>query len=126
MLIHTGMTRVEIVAGRLRVEVLEWHKLWAFRNRLDIPLENVTEIYAAPSGSWQTNEGMPLPGVAIPNVIRAGSFYRWTTANWTFWDVSLLEKSVVIELRNEFYTRLIVEVADPQKAVDAVSAQLRF
>jgi hypothetical protein len=119
------MTRVEIADGRLRVEVLGWHKLWAFKNRLDIPLENVVEIYVAQGDNWLTSEGLRCPGTALPGVIRAGSYYQWTTGNWTFWDVCKLRQSVVIELRNEGYTRLIVEVEDPFKTVEMVGTHLR-
>ena len=38
------MARIEIVADRLKVEVLGWDKLWAFKSRLEFPLEHVVSV----------------------------------------------------------------------------------
>jgi hypothetical protein len=55
-------------------------------------------------------------------VLTAGTFYQH--GKRVFWDVHNPENTVVIELRDERYDELIVEVADPQLTVELVRAAL--
>jgi hypothetical protein len=51
-------------------------------------------------------------------VITAGTFYQH--GKRVFWDVHNPDNTVVIELRDERYNELIVEVANPQFAVELI------
>ena len=55
-------------------------------------------------------------------MLTAGTFYQH--GKRVFWDVHNPENTVVIELRDERYDELIVEVADPQLTVEQVRAAL--
>jgi hypothetical protein len=67
--------------------------------------------------------GLKVAGTAIPHVFRAGIFYQ--EGGFVFWDVHRPEKTIVIDLEDEHFAKLILEVADPQAAArlieDAVS-----
>jgi hypothetical protein len=63
-----------------------------------------------------------MPGTNIPGVLTAGTFYQ--DGKRVFWDVHNPENTVVIELKDERYNELIVEVAVPQAAVELVRAAL--
>jgi hypothetical protein len=63
-----------------------------------------------------------MPGTSIPGVITAGTFYHH--GNRVFWDVHHPQNTIVIELHDERYSELIVEVADPAAAVERVKAAL--
>jgi hypothetical protein len=63
-----------------------------------------------------------MPGTSIPGVIRAGTFYE--DGKRVFWDVHKAENTVVIELHDERYNELVVEVAEPKAAVELVKAAL--
>jgi roadblock/LC7 domain-containing protein len=63
-----------------------------------------------------------MPGTNIPGVLTAGTFYQ--DGKRVFWDGHNPENTVVIELRDERYNELIVEVADPQAAAELVKAAL--
>ena len=52
----------------------------------------------------------------------AGTFYQ--DGKRVFWDVHNPDNTVVIELRDERYNELIVEVADPNAAVELVKSAL--
>lgn len=54
----------------------------------------------------------------VPGVITAGTFYQH--GQRIFWDVHHPEKTVVIQLHDERYNELIVEVADPEAAVQLI------
>jgi hypothetical protein len=63
-----------------------------------------------------------MPGTNIPGVLTAGTFYQH--GKRVFWDVHNPDNTVVIELKDERYNELIVEVADPQTTVELVKAPL--
>ena len=58
----------------------------------------------------------------MPGVITAGTFYQ--DGKRVFWDVHNPEKTIVIDLHDERYNQLIVEVADPQAAVSLIHSAL--
>ena len=60
-------------------------------------------------------QGLKVAGTSIPNVFRAGTFYQ--DGGWVFWDVLRPENCIVVELRDERFQRLVVEVEDPAAAV---------
>jgi hypothetical protein len=53
--------------------------------------------------------------LALPGVITAGTFYQ--DGERFFWDVHHPENTIVIDLLNEQFSQLVVEVADPRGAV---------
>ena len=65
--------------------------------------------------------GSGCPG-RVSRVITAGTFYQH--GKRVFWDVHNPERTIVIDLKDERYNELIVEVEDPNFAVDLVKAAL--
>ncbi|HEV2398575.1 MAG TPA: hypothetical protein VGS27_16645 [Candidatus Sulfotelmatobacter sp.] len=63
-----------------------------------------------------------MPGTNVPGVITAGTFYE--DDKRVFWDVHHPEKTIVIDLHDERYSELIVEVADPDAAVKLIQSAL--
>src|SRR5262249_21315144 len=97
-------------------------QLWALKSSLEIPLQRIIGIRADPNiarGWWH---GIRMPGSNIPGVLTAGTFYQ--NGKRVFWDVHDPANTVVIELADERYDELIVEVADPEAAVKQVKAAL--
>jgi hypothetical protein len=82
-----------------------WHKLWSFRSELRIPRANITSARHDPEAArtW----GFRAPGTHIPGLLKAGTFYL----------VDSLENAIVVELADEQFARLIIEVADPAATV---------
>lgn len=116
------MTELKVSDGNLVIEVDGWDKLWSLRSRLTIPVAHVAKIYADPEISKPWWQGLRLAGTHVPGVITAGTFYHHR--NWVFWDVHHPEKAVVIELHDERYAKLIVEVADPAETVASLNSAL--
>jgi hypothetical protein len=117
-----NMVDLSISGGNLVLHVRGADKLWAFKSSLEIPLAHIAEIRADPAighGWWH---GLRMPGTNIPGVLTAGTFYQ--DGKRVFWDVHNPENTVVIELKDERYNELIVEVADPKAAVELVKAGL--
>lgn len=111
------MARITIEAGNLVVQIDGLDKLWSLTSRLQIPLANVRGATADP-GIVRDPKGLRGPGAHLPGVITAGTFHL--DGERVFWDVHNGTKAVVIELADERYARLVVEVDDPPAAVSLI------
>ena len=116
------MVEMSVIGDHIHLEVKGLDKLWAFKGHLDIPITNVRAVHADPDVARGWWKGIRAPGTSLPGVIRAGTFYQ--DGKRIFWDVHDPEKTVVIDLLDERYDQLIVEVADPATAVDRISRAL--
>jgi hypothetical protein len=116
------MVDLSIADGKLSLHVRGADKLWAFKSSLEIPLAHIASVQAdaeVARGWWH---GIRMPGTNLPGVITAGTFYL--DGNRVFWDVHNPEKTIVINLHDERYNKLVVEVDDPQTAVRLIQAAL--
>jgi hypothetical protein len=116
------MVDLFISGGTLLLHVRGADQLWALKSSLEIPLQRIIGIRADPNiarGWWH---GIRMPGSNIPGVLTAGTFYQ--NGKRVFWDVHDPANTLVIELADERYDELIVEVADPEAAVKQVKAAL--
>jgi hypothetical protein len=109
------MVRVSIAGDRVHFDVQGWDKLWAFKSQLDIPLAHVKGVRADPEPARGYWHGLRYPGVQIPGLLTAGTYYQSDGA--VFYDVHDPERTIVLDLDHEEYTRLVVEVEDPQSVV---------
>ncbi len=116
------MVEISLSEGKVHLEVKGLDKLWAFKGRLEIPVEHIRGVHADTSIARGWYKGIKAPGTSIPGVIRAGTFYQ--NGKRIFWDVHDPEKTVVIDLHDERYDQLIVEVANPGAAVDQISTAI--
>ena len=111
-----------IAEGKLTLHVRCADKLWSFKSSLEIPLVHIAGVRAdsdAARGWWH---GIRMPGTNVPGVITAGTFYQ--DGKRVFWDVHSPEKTIVIDLHDERYNELVVEVDDPDEAVRLIQSAL--
>ncbi|MFD8413716.1 MULTISPECIES: hypothetical protein [unclassified Streptomyces] len=111
------MARITVENTTLIVTVEGLDKLWALKSRLEIPLANVRGATHDP-GIIRDRKGLRAPGTHLPGVITAGTWHH--EGERIFWDVRNPEKAIVIELADEHYTRLVVEVDDPRAVVTLI------
>jgi hypothetical protein len=109
---------LSIAEGKLRLNVRGADKLWAFKGSLEIPLVHITGVRPDPEAARGWYHGIRMPGTSVPGVITAGTFYQ--DGKRIFWDVHHPEKTIVIDLHDERYNELFVEVDDPQAAVELI------
>jgi hypothetical protein len=117
------MVEITIDGDRAIFEVEGWHKLWSLRSRLEIPLAHIRAVNIDPQPAMGWFDGLKLSGTAIPNVFRAGIFYQ--EGHFVFWDVHDPEKTIVIDLEDEHFSKLVIEVADPQASSRLLIAALK-
>jgi len=116
------MVDVSIAEGRLILHIRGGDKLWALKSSLEIPLQHLLTVKADPTAARGWYHGLRMPGTNIPGVLTAGTFYQH--GQRVFWDVHNPENTIVIELRDERYKELIVEVSDPQAAVNLIQSAI--
>jgi hypothetical protein len=112
------MVDFSIAEDKLLLHVRGADRLWALKSSLELPLQHIAAVRADPSVAHGWYHGLRMPGTHIPGVITAGTFYHH--GKRVFWDVHNPDNTVVIELHDERYNELIVEVADPQAAVELI------
>ena len=113
------MTRVSFTEGKLVVNILGWDKLWSLKSRVEAPLGHVREVCAAPG---ERARGIRMPGTYIPGLITAGTYQLGGQRE--FWAVRNPQDAVAIELQDEFFSRLVVQVPDPAATVMAAREAL--
>lgn len=115
------MAQVAIDGDTLVVVIEGLDKLWALKSRLTIPLSNVRGATIDPGISHEY-KGIRAPGTHFPGVITAGTFRL--DGEWVFWDVHNPTKAIVIQLADERYARLVIEVDDPRAAVALIEGAI--
>ena len=113
------MTNVSIEDDKLVIEVQGWDKLWSLKSRLEIPLDHVRGVRSA---AEERAGGIRAPGTYIPGVITAGTFHQHGAK--VFWDVHNPAKAIAVDLQDERYSALVVEVADPDLAISQIQGAL--
>ena len=110
------MNTVRIEGDRLVVEPRGLDRLWALRRRIEVPLAHVAGATYDP-GAHREPKGLRI-GTRLPGKT-AGTFRRG--GEKTFYNLGRSEQTVVIELRDEDYTRLVVDVEEPRALVSRIN-----
>ncbi len=95
-------------------EVKGMHKLWAFKNQLTIPADHILNAHQDIE-SIKQSKGWRMPGTYVPGIITAGTYIK--DNDMIFWDVCNKENSIIVELQDEEYKKLIIEVEAPEASV---------
>jgi hypothetical protein len=109
---------LETTDTELIVEIEGADKLWALRSRLTIPLSHVAGAKPAQHEAREWLHGLRVGGTHIPGVISAGTFI--SHGERVFWDVHTPENAIAIQLRDERFGHLVIEVSDPDEAIATI------
>lgn len=110
---------IELTAAKLIVNVQGADRLWVLSSRLEIPIKHVTGAAPATGEARKWLHGMRVGGTHIPGVISAGRFY--SHGELVFWDVRDAEKAIDVDVRDERYGRLVLQVADPEEEIARIN-----
>jgi hypothetical protein len=114
------MATIEITATDMIVRIEGFDRLLAFKSEIRVPLTHVSSVRTAVEDARAWFHGFKAPGASVPGVVTAGTFY-WN-GEAAFWDVHHAEGAIAIELHDEKYKRLIIEVQDPTATIAAIQA----
>ena len=109
---------ISISGDALIVDIRGADRLWALKTRLEIPLGHVTGAGSAEAEARKWLHGVRLVGTEVPGVVAAGRFY--SHGEWEFWDVHHPAKAISIDLRDERYSRLVIEADDPDDQISRI------
>ena len=112
------MVEVSLDGESLLFAVKGWDVLWSLTSHLEIPLSHVLGARSDPEVAQGWYKGLRLPGTSVPGVITAGTFYQ--DGKRIFWDVHNAANTVVVDLQDDRYDELVVEVADPDAVVSLI------
>jgi hypothetical protein len=108
------MVEVSLHGADAVFRMLGSHKLWTLRSAIRVPLAHILDVrHEEPESPFL--KGWVNIGTFIPSVILAGSFS--VRGRWHFYDVTDWSKTVVVDLQNERFERLSVQVAEPAVVV---------
>ena len=108
-------TTLELTDTTLVVHLEGADKLWALKSRLTIPLSNVIGAHNAGDEAHTWLRGLRLGGTHVPGVISAGRFY--SHGEMVFWNVHDPDNAIAIDLRDEHFGHLVIEVEDPAEEI---------
>lgn len=108
------MVSISMDDGNFVFEVKGMHKLWAFKNQITIPASHILNVYQDMESlrGWQ---GWRMPGTSIPGIITAGTYINH--GDMIFWDVCNMDNCIIIELKDEQYKKLVIEVENVEESI---------
>lgn len=115
------MVEINFENGNVIFEILGFHKFFAFKSRIIIPRENIVKVHKEPL-EFKFWRGIRLPGTHVPGLITAGTFkYK---GKKLFWDVSKRHNIIVVDLKNEKYDQLNIEVENPDMVISLLNTSV--
>lgn len=112
------MNTITITDSKLIVEPKGFDKVFSFKSKISVPLSHVRGATFDP-GFNQEPKGIRAPGLGLPGKW-SGTFILH--GQKSFWNVSNATSTIVIQLKNEKYTQLVLTVENPKEFVDTVNA----
>ena len=95
-------------------------RVWALSKGLECPVTNITDVGVSERKGLV--KGWRFPGTHLPGVMTAGTFRSHGEKD--LWMVGRAKEVLVIELHDQPYRHLIVQVEDPHAAVEALRAAM--
>jgi hypothetical protein len=114
------MVEMTVQENQAIFDIQGTHKMWAFKKRLEIPLTNIVGIRRAQEQTQEFWKGWRVIGTHIPGVITAGTFHH--NGKTIFWDATQGGNTIVVELMNEHYDELVIDVEDPDSIAQCLQA----
>lgn len=115
------MVEVVVEADELAVHLRGWDRLFALARRFVVPVDAVSSVIARPRAGIPL--GVRVGGAYVPRVIAAGRYRRWG-GEWSFWCVHRARTVVVVELEGHKYSRLVLEVDEPEATAAVLASAL--
>jgi hypothetical protein len=111
------MARVTVHNGSIEIEIEGLRRALALRRRLTVPLAHIRQVTGNPDGIKVPPIGWSV-GTWAPGLIVAGTFR--SPGRREFWDVRRPANAIIIDLVDDRYTRLVLEVDDPPSTIAAI------
>lgn len=97
-----------------------FYKFLSLKNKIIIPKKSIVAVRHNPEEVKKFN-GIRLPGTYMPTVIKSGTFYDFEDGSKVFLNVRKNNNTIILDLKNHAFKRVIIEVADPMKAIQQLN-----
>lgn len=105
---------------RLLVRPVGLLRVWALSTGIDVPVTAIVDVGVSERRGLV--KGLRAPGTYLPGVMTAGTFR--SRGEKDLWMVGRADSVLVIELHDERYRHVIVQVEEPEAAVEALRAAM--
>ncbi len=114
--------KLEIIDKILKIEFTPAEKILSIHGSIDIPMSHITTV----SGKLldPTWKEIRIPGTYLPGVIKAGTYM--TDRGNEFWYVTRNKKILRIELRDNFYKRIVLGLDNNSFWLDELTKNMGF
>lgn len=110
------MVTVEISGENVKIKVIGIHRLWALKREIMFMKKNIVQIKITDKSLRPPF--LRMPGTYIPKLIAAGTFY-WKKRK-EFWDTDFKKEAIEIDLKNEKYTKIVVNVLNVSEVMKSL------
>jgi uncharacterized protein len=104
--------------GKLNIIFSGYRMLFGFRRQLQIPLQDILKIRRVEE--VPIYKGIRQLGINLPGIIVAGTFKHVTRKESEFWNVCNSSKAVEIFIKNNAYSRIVLDIENPQNFIDTI------
>ena len=112
----------EVVNSELVARFTGWDHVWALRGGVRVPLAHVTGARVGNKKAETKTLSLRLGGTYVPGLLAAG-LYRTRGGGRQLWAAHRGPDVLVVDLHDERWGRLVLEVPDPAAAAAAIAAQ---
>lgn len=118
------MVEIMLETNELIIKMDGLNQLWALKSQLVVPYENIQKVIVVDDlktsdyFGWLTLKA----GLAFPGVIGEGTFY--TKDGKLFVAIKEGGTGLVLQLHNEKYAEIVVEIADPQNIAVKINERI--
>lgn len=111
------MVTIETQDSNYIFKIKGLHKIWALKSEIIVPKDNIVKAY-------QDQEELHKfcgfrVGTYVPFVIIAGTYFLKGKKN--FWDMTREKNTIIVELKNQYYNKLYIEVENPENALSLLN-----
>lgn len=115
------MAKVEIKNNKLYVELSLFEKIRAVTNSFELEFAQIRGVTDDPN-YIKSGLGFRAPGTGLPGVVAEGTFYKNGVKKLSLWRRG--QETVVLELQNSKWDRLILGCADAKKLSKEINAAI--
>lgn len=105
---------------RLLIRPVGLMRLWALSSGINVPVTAIVDVGVSERKGLV--KGFRAPGTYVPGVMTAGTFR--SRGERDLWMAGRAEKVLVIELHDQRFRHVVVQVEDPEAATEALRAAM--
>jgi hypothetical protein len=116
------MATVAVEGREVVVRMQGLDRILALKSELRVPLAHVRRVIPRPANIPSAWMALRVPGTFVPGVVTAGTYI--TPDGKVFFDVHDPHSTVEIDLHDEFYDKVIVQVENPEEDAGRIQRAL--